>query len=450
MNEDWRKTQYGQGEKIVQLQEADGINCKEACRRLGINEHSGRRCVHEYNKANARGKMDRVETDAGLELSSDGETIKTLEDLLAASNVDLDLWKVDRWEAKSYQGFRRDESKHLQFSDGKITGTVDDDGNIRKATMFAVKAWMVKREERPFEEALDRLLMRVKDMPKPIIRKNYPGGEYLFVPGMSDIHFARLSLDGKYTPQQTIDDMEMAGNALIGRTVAMGLPIKQILLPLGNDMWNTDNLNGTTTRGTWQEMSASMRDAVDAGCYAADNLIYKLSDIAPIQVVIVPGNHDRYTCYWFGKYLQARWGNHPHVAIDAEEMPRKYYQYGQNLIGMEHGDRVKGKDLALIMAQEAPKMWGCTKYRTFFRGHFHKEHEMYTPIADTGGVSVVTFPAFCPPDRWEMVMGYIGGHRAATANFFHWEHGRAGTFPVFIDELGPGPELKLVDRRKVA
>ncbi len=380
--------------------------------------------------------ISTTETDQSLQITSDSETIKTLEQLLESCEVDLGLWKVDRWEIKSYQGYRKDEHKNLEFDKGKMTGIIIDDGNVRVATMYAVKVWFIKREEKPFEDVLDNLIARLESRPKPIvIHKNYPGGEYLLVPGISDVHFARLSLDGKYTPEQTLRDMDAVGDAMIGRSMMMGMPIKQILLPVGNDLFNADNLYGTTTRGTWQEMSAGIRDAVDAACQSYITMIEKFVEIAPVDVVIVDGNHDRYSCYWMGKFLSAYFRGNKYITVDNTKSPRKYYQFGNNLIGLEHGDRVKGKELALIMAAEAPQMWGDTKFRTFFRGHFHKEYEMFTPMASVSGVNLITFPAFCPPDSWELLMGYIGTNRAAEGRYFHYEHGPAGTIPIFIDEL---------------
>ena len=380
--------------------------------------------------------ISMAEEDYVLQVTSNSETIKTLEQLLDSCNVDLDLWKVDRWEVKSYQGYRKDEHKDLQFYEGKMTGTIIDDGNVKLATMFSVKVWFVKREEKPFQDVLDKLIAKLESRPRPInIVKNYPQGEYLLLPGISDVHFARLSLDGKYTPEQTLQDLEDVGDAIIGRSLAMILPVNRILLPVGNDLLNVDNLSNTTTRGTWQESSAGIRDAVDAVCTGFVDMINKFVEVAPVDVKLVPGNHDRYSMYWLGKMLEAYFKSNKYVTVDNSQSPRKYYQYGANLIGMEHGDRIKGKELALIMAQEVPQMWGSTRHRVFFRGHFHKEYEMYVPIADAGGVHVVTFPAFCPPDSWELLMGYIGNNRAGVAHFFHTEQGRAGSFPVFMNEL---------------
>ena len=392
----------------------------------------------EIEKEDLEEGVSIKETDSSLLISSNSYQIKTLEDLLTASEVDLSLWKVDRWQVKTYEGFRRDEIKHLTFDKGKMSGFVDDDGNIRTVTMFAVRAWLVPKEEAPFEEVLDRMVERLNKPRKyQPVKPKYMKGSYACVLGTSDIHFTRLSLDGTYTPQNTLRDLDRVGDALLGRVVTLKMPVDLFIVPIGNDLLDVDNVNGTTTRGTWQQTCADIRDGIDAAVQGFQSVIEKAVKIAPVHIITVPGNHDRQSVYWLGKVLEAYFAQHPyakHITIDNAKSPRKYYRYGKNLIGMEHGDKVAAKDLALIMAEES----GCfdtTKYRTFFRGHFHKEKGMFTPISDTGAVHVVTYPAFCPQNNWELLMGYLGGNRAAEARFFHHDHGPAGVFPIFIDEL---------------
>lgn len=389
--------------------------------------------VDEPHKATTREDAD------GLYASAVTGTIQTLDQLLKACKVDLNLWRVDRHEIKTYQGYRRDEFKDLYFDDGKISGTVSDKGDIRLVTMFAVKAWLVRREEAPYENALEKLAVSLgKLSPRVPALPRKAKGDHLLIPAFFDSHFGRLTMDGAYTTQRAKSEMIDTASAMISRVLSMGVNVSEVLFPVGNDGINVDNLKNTTTRGTWQEMSGNVRDAALAYCEANIEAINRYSEIAPVDVVIVEGNHDRLLSYMVGLVLGAYFKNNKRVKVDSASdpnHPRKYREYGVNLIGMEHGDRVKPHDLALIMANEQPEMWARTKYRTFLRGHFHQEREVIHSVHGTGAVQIVTFPAFCPPDEWEAVMGYLGTHRAAEARLYHREHGPAGMFPVFVDEL---------------
>lgn len=367
------------------------------------------------------------------------ETIRTLDDLVAACKIDLTLWQVDKYEIKSYQAYRRNESKNLEFDKGKISGYALDEGKLTIVTLYAVKAWLKPRSEQPYEAALDKLLTSLAEVGRrsPISPK-HARGKHLFVPALFDVHIGRRSVDGTYTVDRAAHDFDLAGDALIARTLAMGLPVDRVLLPVGNDILNADNLEGRTTHGTWQEMAADQRDTIHAAFQSYIALTEKLLELAPVDIVIVESNHDRYSTFVLGMALSAYFTHHKarkYVMIDNAKTPRKYYKYGVNLIGMEHGDKVKAADLGLIMASEVPELWGQTTYRVFFRGHFHKEHAMISPLAEVRGVTVRVFPAFCPLDQWELLMGFIGNQRRAEGLFYHRENGPAGIFPVFVDEL---------------
>lgn len=375
----------------------------------------------------------------GAVASSTSTSIRSPEELIKACKIDVSLWEIESYKVKTYQGYRALKQKNLSYSEGKAEGYIIDNGDLQTITMYSVEVRFKPRLQKPFEEVLDRLLDRLRKQPKiNHLKKSYPKGEYLFIPAIFDTHFGRRDLTNTYSPERTKAEFIAASTSLIQRTSSMQMTIDRILLPVGNDVLNADNLIGTTTKGTLQEMSADLREAIDAACQSYITLIEQLIEVAPVDVVIVQSNHDRLGTFWLGKVVEAWFNNHryaKYIHIDNRLAPRKYYSYGANLLGMDHGDNVKAADLALIMATEAPQLWGDTRYRTFLRGHFHTERALYHAVSDERGVSVITFPAFCPADQWELLMGYIGNQRRAEGRFYHKENGPAGVFPIFIDEL---------------
>lgn len=421
-------------------------NKAEFARANGVSPNSFRRVTAGRRRAGddpipiAVEMRARVtETDDGATASVTSEFIKTLDELLDACQIDRSLWEVEKSTVHTFPAYRRDEQKDLAWTDGKMSGHVRDDGELTIVTMYSVTAHLRRRADAPYEGAMELLIdrLRKKSAAPPRSRK-YEPGDHLLVPALYDVHFGRLGVDGGYHPDQTAAEFRAAGETMIAKLSAMRVPIERVLLPVGNDLLNADNKTGTTTKGTWQQMSAAQETVVDAACSSYIDFIERLIEVAPVDVVLIEGNHDRYSTYWLGKVLEARFAMHSYskyVTVNNAPLPRKYYQYGSNLIGMEHGDQVKAERLALTMATEAPGMWADTRYRTFLRGHFHKAQEMLIPTDTAQGVSVVTFPAFCPSNAWEVLLGYVGGRRAAEARLFHREHGPAGNFPIFIDEL---------------
>jgi hypothetical protein len=123
------------------------------------------------------------------------------------------------------------------------------------------------------------------------------------------------------------------------------------------------------------------------------------------------------------------------TVLNLECAPRFYYPFGKMLIGLTHGESVKPRDLAQIMATEAPQLWANARYRLWMKGHLHKEQGMLHAVASEPGVRIMTIPSIAPTDEYHLLHGFIGQERAAMGLTYHREYGPAVEFPVFIDEL---------------
>ena len=156
--------------------------------------------------------------------------------------------------------------------------------------------------------------------------------------------------------------------------------------------------------------------------------IDRLRHIAPVRVVMVPGNHEQQRLYYLGDVLAAWHRNTEGVEVDNSPRPRKYVLFHQNLIGFAHGHNEKHQDLPLLMATEAPDGWAQSRHREFHLGHFHsRKHKMFVPSYDRCGVLVRLLPSLCPPDAWHSAMGYCS-KLAAEAYFWDPEEGCVATF----------------------
>jgi hypothetical protein len=112
----------------------------------------------------------RFEVDGNYAVaeSQDGR-IRTLPDLLAASKVDLSVWKVrddNSWGTKAFEGYAADEYKNLTFVDGKITGTLKRDGIITE-TLFSVWASFVRIVPEPLVPTVRPIVSPNLDFPTP-------------------------------------------------------------------------------------------------------------------------------------------------------------------------------------------------------------------------------------------------------------------------------------------
>jgi hypothetical protein len=232
---------------------------------------------------------------------------------------------------------------------------------------------------------------------------------------LPDIHYGKLhnrSLD------QIEDDYISVVQDLVHK--AAGLDIDKFILPIGNDGMNSEGLRRTTTKGTPAEDSAGWKDTFRGYWLLMVKAIDYLKEIAPVDVIVISGNHDFERMFYAGDVLSGWYREDENVEVDNTYESRKYYQYGKNMLMFTHGDKEKPADMPLIMATEQPKMFADTSFREVHCGHLHKEM-----VNEYRGIKVRFIPSICPNDDWHKQMGYEA-KRAGQAYIWNKQTGLEG------------------------
>ena len=133
-----------------------------------------------------------------------------------------------------------------------------------------------------------------------------------------------------------------------------------------------------------------------------------LSEIAPLEVFYVGGNHDKLLSFCLIMALSERYRNNENVNVDISEKIRKYYLFGFNCIGFAHGDEEKGR-ISRLMPVEVPDMWAKSKFREMHCSHLHKE----MAIDEQNGMILRRISSISGTDAWSYENGYIGSVRKA-------------------------------------
>jgi hypothetical protein len=226
---------------------------------------------------------------------------------------------------------------------------------------------------------------------------------------LPDIHYGKLTdITLEEMERQFLDTIEDLVNK--GR----GLNIEKILLPIGNDGMNTDGMRMATTKGTPQHDILGWKESFKGYWTLIVRAVDFLKDVAPVDIIVVSGNHDYERMFYAGDVLAGWYRNDPNVNVDNSTAPRKYYRYGKNMIMFTHGDNEKPSDMPLIMATEQPEMFATTEFREAHCGHYHKEQ-----VNEYRGVKVRFLPSICALDEWHKKMGY---QALRTAQAFIWNH----------------------------
>jgi hypothetical protein len=205
---------------------------------------------------------------------------------------------------------------------------------------------------------------------------------------------------------------------------------ERILFLVGNDLFHIDGMVdgkiGTTTAGTPQDFDSRLPKLFRTARQVVVDALDQARLVAPVDVVMVPGNHDEFTVFRFGEVLEAWYRKDNRVTVLNDPTRRKYYRYGKNLLGLTHGMEASRKrdPLPLIMATEAPELWAKTTHREWHVGHFHSAKEMHymapAPVLEEHrGVRVRVLPGLTASDAWHKNEGYAHT-RAATG--VAWDH----------------------------
>ena len=305
----------------------------------------------------------------------------------------------------------------------------------RKHTVLLKNPQQVKQEEDDKQEYLG--LVR-KSAPKyPKIKRVKEKDPHMLMIDIADLHIGKYAVNRNgETCYDTDTAVQMARNSvteILKRTQCF--PVEKILFPIGNDILHIDNKNGTTTKGTSQDTSGLWNEMYRSAKVLYTDLLEQLATIAPVEVVYNSSNHDEHLGFCLAETLEARFHNSKDINFDISTVDRRYFQYGKNMIGLDHGDGAKMTEIPLLMASEEPHMWADTHFRFFYRHHLHHKikHNFLTG-KDFPGVEVQYLRSLSFADYWHMKNGYSSAPQAVDAFIFHPEHGQMGHFPCVFNK----------------
>lgn len=354
---------------------------------------------------------DTVELDSGR-----GTQIKSLDDLLAVSPIDLSVWEVEKCKVNKWD----------------VGTTHPETGEIVVQDLWQVTATFKKNRNAELQKFKEDLLEDLRNA-----APEYPDvSQYLVEPEdphmlevcMFDLHLGKLALPdstgGTYNIEEAKGLFFWALDDLLHKASNYG--IDRIVFPI-TEILHVDSDANTTTRGTPQDMDQSWYVALRTAREVTVQAIERLMQIAPVDVVIIPGNHARRTEIALGEILDAQFSKTDAVTVHGGPKPRKYIRYGVNLLGYAHGDGEKMDMLPLIMATECPRDWAESEFREFHIGHWHKKKERkFTPVDEFNGVRVRVLPSLSGADAWHTQAGYVGSRRSAEAYLWNKSSGYAG------------------------
>lgn len=178
-----------------------------------------------------------------------------------------------------------------------------------------------------------------------------------------------------------------------------------LLINVG-DYFHADNMQNRTERsGHSLDVDTRYPHVLEVGVRIQEYLINKLlTKHKRVRVINEIGNHDTQSAHNLILIMKGVFRNNPRVSIDDSPKKHHYYEFGQNLIGVTHGDTTKPANLPGVMAADMARAWGRTRYRTWITGHIH-----HSRVWEFPGVTVEAFRTLAPRDAWHAAEGYRAG-----------------------------------------
>lgn len=356
-----------------------------------IKEETFKRYVRDImNGSNKNVEAPNVKIEQNYEKDEvfyqiESKDVKTLEDLVKFAKIDTDVWECTKIIANKW-------------------------GH----DLTQIKGWFKKKDHNSLSPEEYALKFRdlVKGFKPPILPepRNIEHDDLVVTElAIFDHHLGQLSW-GEETGSVNYDvniACELYERVIDHFIEKLGSKTGRWILPIGNDFFNSDTIANTTTAGTPQVEDGRWQKTIAKGEELIVNQIARLRLIAPVDVIVIPGNHDKERAFHLGQFVSAWYRNDGYVTVDNGPRKHKYVKIGNTLIMITHGDGFHKGALPLFVAQDNPVDFGRAKFVEIQKGHFHSASEKkYQLSKSTFGIREEVIPALVPRDDWHDGKGY--------------------------------------------
>jgi hypothetical protein len=374
----------------------------------------------------------RSKKDDTTQISARIPRIMSDQDLLKFLKVDTKFWELEKVVYGKMEGYRKDRSVTWDVVNGKVkSGRVRDSGKLLIEPLFSVKVFLRKKVEVIHAtneiEYLKKEAIAYAPKYKAIKYKKQSG--FLYELAMPDLQLGRLvmaeeaGLDS--TPEMYLKRAERA----IEELLSINYPVERILFPIGNDFFDSNTSENMTAHGTPQRDDVRWQRTYLLAKKTIIGLIESMTQVAPVDVLVVKGNHDEERIFYFGDTIDSWFHNNPNVKVDNRPIGRKYYSYGKVLLGFSHGYYDRDNKLDALMSYEKPRLWANSQFREWHLGDKHHKKDMIIKTDEfENGVVVRILRSLADPSVWEYDKGFVGSMKAAEG--FLWSR-QNGLFAQF-------------------
>ena len=253
------------------------------------------------------------------EISILNNTISELEDRLVKVNVDkgtLESTVESTFEPRNHVELA--ELHKVDLTKYKISNywsKLKSNGKFTSSVLCTLR----KVEKEPAKQK-DIILAELKGE-FPVIKLSHTNDttkKYAYEISIPDAHFGKMAWGEESGEDYDLKIAEARYSEAVNQLLNMvsHKSLDRIVFPIGNNMLNIDSKKNETTAGTPQDSDSRYYKMVRAVKNILIRTVNTLSTIAPVDVIVVSGNHDTESMFMIGEMLDAYYHNNANVNID--------------------------------------------------------------------------------------------------------------------------------------
>lgn len=328
-------------------------------------------------------------------------TIHTLEQALAVAEINLEEWEVDRFTINSWQVTMKVKGKGVDAAEEPVS-----------RTNYQVKVWLKPKVPSLLEESVRELIKEIPKFKPPKVKRKIPKTPFALEMALYDAHIGKLAW-GEETEQGDYD-LEISADLYVkaaeeNLNLSAGFNFSKVIFILGQDFLHAENyLHQTPLGGNILDVDSRLPKIYAKAKASVLKAIRLCREIAPVEVIWVPGNHDMHASFYMSDVVKEHFRNDKMVEVDNKPPWRKARLWGNLLVGYTHDANIRMTNVVNMLPQFWPELWGRSKYREWHTGHKHKKTEWkFMPLLTVGGVVIRQIPTLSTIDAWHYQHGFV-------------------------------------------
>lgn len=178
----------------------------------------------------------------------------------------------------------------------------------------------------------------------------------------------------------------------------------KIVIGVGNDFFNSDNVSNSTSRGTPQQNDISWKRLFTLGVeLMAEQIITLKEHFNNVEVILNGSNHDTMSSFHLYYALKQMFLNDSQVKFSDDYTDMECYTFGNNGVWFHHGDCNLTRLIESIPVLY-PREYANTKNRILLMGHLHSTQD----LKEQCGVKPLRLSSPCEVDEWHFKEKYVG------------------------------------------